>query len=479
MKSVLQLRPSQGMSLTPQLQQAIKLLQLSTVELQHEVQTVLDENMMLEVDEPVAQAVSTTSTDIPVPQVPGSDQETTVAPALPDMMPADTRWEGSGSNPLNTASTDYDPLAQQSIHLSLQMHLRWQMELARFSAQDQQIADIIIDGIDDAGYLQVDIADIVSTMQTETVDQSAVEAVLHRIQHFDPPGVAARNVRESLMLQASQVLPAGEQTDQVMQVLTDHFELLAARDEKKLAQCLQVTPSVLQAILQDIRGLLPHPGAQIGDIEPNCVVPDVLVSQQTSGWLVELNPDTVPKLRINAEYAALVQRANDSDDNLLLKDHLQSARSFISNVQTRHDTVLQVARCIVAAQHAFLEQGVVAMKPLVLQTIADTLGLHESTVSRVTARKTMQTPRGTFAFKYFFSSHVRTTEGGTASATAVCALIKKMIQAETPQKPLSDNALATLLSEQGVAIARRTVAKYRESLRIPTSSERRRWALKQ
>ena len=478
MKSVLQLRPSQGLSLTPQLQQAIKLLQLSTVELQHEVQAALDENMMLEVDESVLQPTSAipTSAESPETQVPGSDQETTVTPALPDMLPTEGRWDLAGAGSVNTLATDYDPLAQHSIHLTLQAHLRWQMELARFSDQDQRIADIIIDGIDDAGYLQVDVADIVHTMQSEAVDQSTVEAVLHRIQHFDPPGVAARDAQESLVLQASQVLAAGEQTDRVIQVLTDHFDLLAARDEKKLAHCLQVTPTVLQAILHDIRGLHPHPGAQVGDIEPNCVVPDVLVSQQASGWLVELNPDTVPKLRINTEYAALVQRANDSDDNLLLKEHLQSARSFISNVQTRHDTVLQVARCIVAAQHAFLEQGVVAMKPLVLQTIADTLGLHESTVSRVTARKTMQTPRGTFAFKYFFSSHVRTTEGGTASATAVCALLKKMIQAESPQKPLSDNALATLLSEQGVTIARRTVAKYRESLRIPTSSERRRWA---
>ncbi len=477
MKSVLQLRPSQGLSLTPQLQQAIKLLQLSTVELQHEVQTALDENLMLEVDEPVAQSASPVA-DTPIAQVPGSEQETTVSPALADMLPTESRWEitGAQTNPAQSGSADYDPLAQQSTCLSLQAHLRWQMEMAPFSDQDQQIADIIIDGIDDAGYLQVDIADIVSTLQTEAIDQQMVEAVLHRIQHFDPPGVAARDAQETLVLQAKQVLPANAQTDQVIRVLTDHFDLLAARDEKKLAQRLQVTPAELQAILHDIRGLHPHPGAQIGDLAPNCVVPDVLVSQQAGGWLVELNPNTVPKLRINNEYAALVQRANDSDDNQLLKDHLQTARSFISNIQTRHDTVLQVARCIVAAQHAFLEQGVEAMKPLVLQTVADTLGLHESTVSRVTARKTMQTPRGTFSFKYFFSSHVRTTEGGTASATAVCALIKKLIQAESPQKPLSDNALATLLSEQGVTIARRTVAKYRESLRIPTSSERRRWA---
>jgi RNA polymerase sigma-54 factor len=228
--------------------------------------------------------------------------------------------------------------------------------------------------------------------------------------------------------------------------------------------------------LHDIRCLQPHPGAQIGEIKPNCIVPDVLVSQQAKGWLVELNPETVPKLRINAEYAALIKRANDSDDNLLLKDHLQAARVFMNNVQTRHDTVLQVARCIVAAQHDFFEQGVEAMKPLILQTVADSLGLHESTVSRVTSQKYMQTPRGTFAFKYFFSSHVRTTSGGTVSATAVSALIKKTIQAEDPQKPLSDNVLAQQLSELGVHIARRTVTKYRESLRIPASSERRRWA---
>lgn len=479
MKAALQLRPSQHLSLTPQLQQAIRLLQLSTVELQQEVQATLDENLMLEVDDnaapPIPSEAEASENSEAVAQVPGEAQETTLNSRLADDLPTNSTWDvpHTPADTSGVAADDYDLLAQQSKAPSLQAHLRWQMQLAPFSAQDQLIADVLIDSIDNAGYLQIDLADIVTMFAAQGLAQQDIEAVLHRIQHFDPPGVAARNVQESLLLQAQQVLPEGQHKDQAVTLLTHYFDHLTARNEKKLCQVLQVSPAELQPILQQIRALHPHPGTQIGEMEPAYIVPDVLVTQQAGGWQVELNPETVPKLRVNAEYAALVQRGNQGEENQLLKEHLQTARGFIKNLQTRHTTILRVARCIVQTQADFFAQGVGAMKPLILQDVADTLELHESTISRVTANKYMHTPQGTFAFKYFFSSRVRMASEGVASATAVSALIKKIIQAESPLKPLSDNAVAHLLSEQGVRIARRTVTKYREALRIPASSVRR------
>ncbi|MEL6711054.1 MAG: RNA polymerase factor sigma-54 [Pseudomonadota bacterium] len=470
MKSALQLRPSQHLALTPQLQQAIRLLQLSTVELQQEVQSVLDENMMLEVVE--SNAIPTPSVAAPeaLSQVPGEAQESIPnqsALAEAADLPIESRY------PTQTG-VDYDPLTQHSSAPSLQAHLLWQMALTPFAPVDQLIADVLIDSIDNKGYLQIDTAEVVSVLSDQQISEDDVIAVLHRIQQFDPPGVAARDVQECLLLQARQIIAEGELKSQVMALLTDHFALLAARDETQLARALNLSVAALQPVLQQIRSLHPHPGEQVGEVAAACVVPDVLVSQQSAGWRVELNPDMLPKLQINADYVALIRRADQQAENVLLKEHLQTARSFIRNLQTRHDTVLQVAQCIVQEQQAFFTQGVTAMKPLVLQEVADQLGLHESTVSRVTSHKFMQTPRGTFAFKYFFSSKVKTADGGSVSSTAVCAQIRQLVQAEPSHKPLSDNALTEALKAQGIAIARRTVAKYRESLRIPPSGERRR-----
>jgi RNA polymerase sigma-54 factor len=469
MKSALQLRPSQHLALTPQLQQAIRLLQLSTVELQQEVQSVLEDNLMLELVDGHAESATTVAASESLSQVPGEAQEVTPSQsALAEAAdpPTESRYPGQ-------ADADYDPLTQHSTAPSLQAHLHWQAALTTFTPVEQLIAEILIDSIDAAGYLQIDSAEVSAVMQPP-VSQEDVVAVLHRIQQFDPPGVGARDVQECLLLQARQLVADGELKTQVISLLSDHFAVLAARDEKQLAQVLKLTPAALQLVLQQIRSLHPHPGEQVGGAAADCVVPDVLVSQQSSGWRVELNPETLPKLRINADYVALIRRADQQAENVLLQDHLQAARSFIRNLQTRHDTVLQVAQCIVHEQQAFFAQGVVAMKPLVLQEVADHLGLHESTVSRVTSQKFMQTPRGTFAFKYFFSSRVKTTEGGGVSSTAVCARIRQLVQAEPAHKPLSDNALAEALKAQGIAIARRTVTKYRESLRIPPSGERRR-----
>jgi RNA polymerase sigma-54 factor len=315
----------------------------------------------------------------------------------------------------------------------------------------------------------------VSGLSIEEVGIEEVEAVLHRIQQFDPPGVGARDPRECLLLQLNQCKPQPA-LELAIELVTNHFELLAQQDHAQIKRRLKVSDERLGDITKLIRSLSPRPGTLVADSEPEYIGPDVFVTKREGVWHVELNSDSTPRLRVNSQYAGLIRRADNSDDNAYLKKHLQEARWFIKSLISRNVTLLRVATKILEFQRGFFDHGPEAMRPLVLRDIAEALEMHESTISRVTTQKYMHSPRGTFEFKYFFSSHVGTAAGGECSATAIRALIKKLVAAEKPEKPLSDNKLAGILADQGIQVARRTVAKYRESMAIPPSNERKRLA---
>ena len=473
--------------MTPQLQQAIRLLQLSTLDLQLEIQNTLDSNLMLEVDEgqdetPVNDAFSlgeaagdeTGSSEV--------EAEPDVEPmngTIPEELPVDSAWDDvyDGASSYSQA----DPSAREGFEPSggggesLYDHLIWQMRMSPFSDTDQAIALAIIDSINDDGYLDASVEDIRQGLANDfdiAVDE--VEAVLHRIQSFDPVGVGARNLGECLLIQLRQYDPATPWLKEAEKLVSEHLDLLGKRDYHQLMRHMKLTQPDLNQVINLIQTLNPRPGNLITSEPPAYIIPDVIVKKRNGTWRVELNPDTAPRLRINSQYAGMVRRADNSDDNNYLKNHLQEARWFIKSLQSRNETLLKVASCIVEHQRGFLEHGDQAMKPLVLRDVADAVEMHESTISRITTQKYMHTPRGIYEFKYFFSSHVGTTDGGECSSTAIRALIKKLVGEETPNKPLSDSKLAQLLLEQGINVARRTVAKYREALSIPPSNERKR-----
>jgi RNA polymerase sigma-54 factor len=401
---------------------------------------------------------------------------------LPDELAVDSAWDdiydstlppASGSSQVKESS-NLDYLTQCSSSQTLHDHLTWQMELTPFSDTDRAIATTIIDSINDDGYLTCDLEDILVAVAHEDLQLDEVEAVLHRVQQYDPPGIAARDPKECLLLQLNQLKRGTPWLREAIELVGTHFDLLARQDHNQIKRRLKIDDDELIQITNLIRSLNPHPGTSVAEAEPRYVVPDVFVTRKKGQWRVELNPSTTPKLRVNAEYANLIKRADQSDDNNYLKNHLQEARWFIKSLMSRNETLLKVASKIVEFQRGFFDYGEEAMRPLVLRDIAEAVDMHESTISRVTTNKYMHTPRGTLEFKYFFSSHVGTSSGGECSATAIRALIKKLISAEKPNKPLSDNKIAGILGEQGINIARRTVAKYREAMAIPPSNERKR-----
>ncbi len=479
MKQALHLKISQNLTMTPQLQQAIRLLQLSTLELETEIQQVLDSNPMLEQDE------ETPDLD-PAREEQASNPDSGVSDALqadtmPDELPVDSSWEDvfdSGATAYSAPDSDRDPLEAVTVSsASLHEHLYWQVEMGNFSDTDRAIAYTVIDAIDEDGYLTSSADNIFRMLSGSLeIELDEVEAVIHRIQQLDPVGVGARDLRECLLLQLRQFSDDTPWIGKARQLLNDYFGLLSSRDYNRLASKLQLSTDDLQQVIRLIQSLTPRPGAAYNNSEPEYIVPDVYVFRKDGRWQVELNPDSVPKLRINALYANMIKRGSNSRDNNYLRDNLQEARWFLKSLQSRHETLLKVARCIVERQHGFLDHGEVAMKPMVLRSIADAIEMHESTVSRVTTRKYMHTPRGVFEFKFFFSSHVTTEGGGECSATAIRAIIKQLVAAENPAKPLSDSKMASVLAEQGINVARRTVAKYRESLAISPSNERKRLA---
>ncbi len=484
MRQSLQLRLGQQLTMTPQLQQAIRLLQLSSLDLQVEVQAVLDSNLMLEqADEPPDPPAQPETLTTQTATENGSETEIdATANTLPDELPVDSVWEDTYESYDGATSysrgeeEEWDPYERYAgAGESLRDYLYWQMRLTPFGERELAVATAIIDAIDESGYLTLSLEDICQGLQDGVVMAPAeAEKVLGQIQRFDPQGVGARSPAECLLLQL-EALPADTPwLTEARRLVEYHLELLAERDFTGLMRRLKVTREALQGIVSLIQSLDPHPGARLSSAAPQYVVPDVLVHRQRHAWRVELNPENMPKLRINARYAALARQNSSNGDTAYLKNHLQEARWFLKSLQNRNETLLKVATCIVERQREFLEQGDESMKPLILRDVAEALGMHESTISRVTTQKYMYTPRGIYELKYFFSSHVGTSDGGECSSTAIRAMIRKLIQAENPGKPLSDDKIAKLLEAEGIQVARRTVAKYREAMSVPSSSDRKR-----
>ncbi|EMS3434511.1 RNA polymerase factor sigma-54 [Escherichia coli] len=474
MKQGLQLRLSQQLAMTPQLQQAIRLLQLSTLELQQELQQALESNPLLEQID-THEEIDTRETQ---------DSETLdTADALeqkemPEELPLDASWDTiyTAGTPSGTSGDYIDdelPVYQGETTQTLQDYLMWQVELTPFSDTDRAIATSIVDAVDDTGYLTVPLEDILESMGDEEIDIDEVEAVLKRIQRFDPVGVAAKDLRDCLLIQLSQFDKTTPWLEEARLIISDHLDLLANHDFRTLMRVTRLKEDVLKEAVNLIQSLDPRPGQSIQTGEPEYVIPDVLVRKHNGHWTVELNSDSIPRLQINQHYASMCNNARNDGDSQFIRSNLQDAKWLIKSLESRNDTLLRVSRCIVEQQQAFFEQGEEYMKPMVLAYIAQAVEMHESTISRVTTQKYLHSPRGIFELKYFFSSHVNTEGGGEASSTAIRALVKKLIAAENPAKPLSDSKLTSLLSEQGIMVARRTVAKYRESLSIPPSNQRK------
>ncbi|EKB3884614.1 RNA polymerase factor sigma-54 [Escherichia coli] len=474
MKQGLQLRLSQQLAMTPQLQQAIRLLQLSTLELQQELQQALESNPLLEQID-THEEIDTRETQ---------DSETLdTADALeqkemPEELPLDASWDTiyTAGTPSGTSGDYIDdelPVYQGETTQTLQDYLMWQVELTPFSDTDRAIATSIVDAVDDTGYLTVPLEDILESMGDEEIDIDEVEAVLKRIQRFDPVGVAAKDLRDCLLIQLSQFDKTTPWLEEARLIISDHLDLLANHDFRTLMRVTRLKEDVLKEAVNLIQSLDPRPGQSIKTGEPEYVIPDVLVRKHNGHWTVELNSDSIPRLQINQHYASMCNNARNDGDSQFIRSNLQDAKWLIKSLESRNDTLLRVSRCIVEQQQAFFEQGEEYMKPMVLADIAQAVEMHESTISRVTTQKYLHSPRGIFELKYFFSSHVNTEGGGEASSTAIRALVKKLIAAENPAKPLSDSKLTSLLSEQGIMVARRTVAKYRESLSIPPSNQRK------
>ncbi|MFB3115837.1 MAG: RNA polymerase factor sigma-54, partial [Gammaproteobacteria bacterium] len=415
---------------------------------------------------------------------------------IPDELAVDSAWEDTYESSVNIyhhyEGTSFNFENQNSNNETLGEHLLWQLNLSQVSDTDRAIAITIIDALDDDGYLNCDLDEIHFSLSKEIGNEEAksketgseeteigldeIEAVLHMIQAMEPTGVGARDLQECLILQLRQCDKDTPSQALAIGLVSKHLDLLASRDFKQLMRRLRVDQKELQDVIALIQSMNPRPGGQIHKTRSEYITPDVYVKKVKGRWRVALNTELMPQLRVNSSYAGMIRRADKSEDNVSLKAHLQEARWFIKSLQSRSETLLRVATCIVERQRAFLEYGEEAMKPMVLHDVAEALDMHESTISRVTTRKYMHTSRGIFELKYFFSSHLSTSHGGEASSTAIRSLIKKLIGVETPKKPLSDSKISSLLSEQGIKIARRTVAKYREAMAIPPSNERKRLA---
>ncbi len=494
MKPTIQLSLGHHLTMTPQLQQAIRLLQLSILELRQEIQDALDSNLMLEdADEAEGQveeireprgheAIAEPAPGDRMQTVNEARLEQEFTPddsAIPNDLPVDSEWTDhfDGHVPAGGGEEgDFDIFTQQSRPETLQDFLHWQLNLSRLDGTDLAIATTIVDAIDADGYLGQSCEELLEILGDDKLTAAAIETVLHRIQALDPPGVGARNLAECLRIQLRQRPDPTMATRDAIAICDHCFTALSRNDLERIQRQLGLTPEALAAAITEIRSLHPRPGSLISTAKPEYVIPDVFVRRKDGVWVVELNAETSPRLRVNADYAKLIRRADQSDTNIFLRNHLQEARWFIKCLLSRNDTVLRVATKIVEMQRDFLEQGEEAMKSMVLRDVADALDLHESTVSRVTTQKYMHTPRGTYEFKYFFSSHVNTATGGECSSVAIRAIIRKLIAAEPPSKPLSDIRIAAILGDQGIQVARRTVAKYRENMGIAASNDRRRLA---
>jgi RNA polymerase sigma-54 factor len=461
MKPSLQLSIGQHLTLTPQLQQAIRLLQLSTIDLQQEIQLIVESNPMLEA----------------TPNEEKEDNAIDNCEQNNDEF-ADFQWSQLYNNQNKRQNFEDNDNNFDNLHCTttnLQDHLRWQLDLSPMSDIDRVIATTIIDAINDDGFLTIPISELYVSLNSEDfpLDIEEIEAVKHRLQLFDPVGCASINLAETLLVQLEQLPLDTDHLAIAKNIILKDIDLLGQHNYRQLMKNHQINEKIVDEVLQIIQALNPKPGNLIHQDITEYIIPDITVKKVENQWKVYLNQNVLPNLSINNQYAALIQRADNSVDNQFLKNNLQEARWFLKSIQSRQETLLKVATCIVEYQQGFLEFGDEAMKPLILNDVASALDMHESTISRVTTQKFMHTPRGVFELKYFFSSHVNTDTGGECSSTAIRAVIKKLISAENRKKPLSDSKIAELIAEQGIKVARRTVAKYREALGIVPSNERK------
>ncbi|GGC14009.1 RNA polymerase sigma-54 factor [Oxalicibacterium flavum] len=480
MKQSLQLRVSQHLALTPQLQQSIRLLQLSTLELHQELEQILAENPMLErTDDPLDHATRLLADGaIGAPGVAGDGAGDAPAPAAdgeasyeagdaPEQAASEPDWSFDDVARTSKAPEDDDGRPQLEAHeVTLREHLLEQVSLTVRELRDRALLELIIDALDDNGYLEESLEEIHARLPEELeIELEELHIALTLLQSFDPAGVGARNASECLALQIKRFPKVPFVTRRMaLEIVEHHLPLFAQRDFNKLRKALNCDDEDLREAQAVIKQCNPHPGAPFAGDTSDYVVPDVIVKRTRNGWQVMLNHDVMPRLRVNSMYANILKQSKGEGS---LGAQLQEAKWLIKNMRQRFDTILRVAQAIVDRQRNFFSHGAVAMRPLVLREIADTLGLHESTISRVTTQKYMLTPHGMFELKYFFGSHVATETGGEASSTAIRALIKQLIGAEDPKSPFSDSKIADMLAEQGMVVARRTVAKYREALKIP------------
>ncbi|MFL2526777.1 MAG: RNA polymerase factor sigma-54 [Candidatus Azotimanducaceae bacterium] len=508
MKQTLNINLSTQIRMTPQLQHAIRLLQMSTLDLRQEIQENLENNPLLEIEENLIQNEESSrseenqqETDNIVDlslQADQTENETKDrAPEenqitekldnpLSEELPLDTTWEDTYQSTQQSNKEKSEGLSNQeyltnnSSEETLHDYLIWQLNLAPLAREDKIVALTLIDSIDPNGFLTVELNEILEAINIEEVSNEVsidiLEKILGIIQDFDPTGVGARNLSECLLLQLREIDVSKDLHECCTKIITNHLQELAGNDYPKIKKSLGASDSLLQQALLLIRSLNPKPGSIISPKETDYIYPDVIARKITDNWIVELNSEVLPKVRINSVYEGLSKRSTDKSEKTYLKEHLQEAKWFIKSLQTRHDTLLKVASTIVEVQKDFLDYGPEHMKPLILSDVAQRTELHESTVSRITNRKYLSTPRGVFELKYFFSSHLGTASGGEISSTAIRALIKKLIDEEDQAKPLSDSKIAAILLEKDVKIARRTIAKYRESLGIQSSSERKKYS---
>ena len=488
MKASLQLKLGQSLTMTPQLQQAIRLLQLSTLDLQSEIQEALDANPLLELSETIDNDISANETPTSNEPVSEAAEHTEVVDSsaiethealekqtINDELPIDSTWDDytSAAPAASSGPLSEDYTYQGETTENLQDHLTWQMNLTPFTDTDRAIAVAIIDAVEESGYLTQTPEDILEAMADPELDLDEVKVVLKRIQHFDPVGVAAQSPGECLAIQLRHLPSDTPLRDEAINLVSNYMELLALRDYRTLIRKTKLKEAALAEAIVLIQTLNPHPGNTVIRAKDEYVIPDVSVKKVKGRWVVELNPDSLPKIRVNEQYAALSRTSKSSSDTQFIRSHLQEAKWFIKSIDSRNETLLKVSNCIVMQQRGFFEYGDEAMKPLVLNDVAEAIEMHESTISRVTTQKYMHTPRGIFELKYFFSSHVSTENGGECSSTAIRAIIKKLIAAENTKKPLSDSKIVDLLAEQGIKVARRTIAKYRDALSIPPSNQRK------
>ena len=486
MKPTLQVKLSPHLALTPQLQQSIRLLQLSTVELNQEIERIVQENPLLELDDSIFNGSLDYHKVIPAELAAPLPNELEGAEECPPILsveaetdvkqPLDEREWLPDDNVFRHNRDDEDErdIPQQAAEPpSLRDHLNSQLSLSQISRRDRKITGLLIDSLNDDGYLVQDLEELVDLLPAELeIDIDDLHIALEHLQHLDPPGIGARNLRECLVMQLHALPSDTPYLEQALALVNNHLESLASRDFNAIKRVLHCNDDCLRSIQQMITRLNPKPATAFSSAIAGYIVPDVIVTRIGGSWVASLNPEAMPRLRVNRLYAEILKGCHD-DSTRRLTSQLHEAKWLVKNVQQRFNTILKASAAIVERQQQFFEHGAVAMRPMILREIADVLNLHESTISRVTTQKFMRTPRGIFELKYFFGSHVSTDNGGACSATAIRALIKQMISAENSRKPLSDSQISEVLGQQGIMVARRTVAKYRESLQIPSVNLRK------